>query len=356
MSRKDSYKYKRTPMQQLYDKLESMKRFGVSRKFLKENGLADEAITSVSTMKTYKKVGKRFITYMKGKHPNVTTLKKMKKYVPEYLQSRADLAADGKLSAFTVKSEAAALHKIFGIKSEDSLFFHTLKASRTEIKRSRDTLGGSGVPFLDLFCRSVGLRGMKELEPLKGGCLRTYTEIETSASILTEKLAQNGSLKRADHDELNALNAAKEHFSDFEYFVRVDCGKGGKIRFAPICANKNDTAIIVDRLRSVPKGERVFAGVSHETIRNANTHAMRGTYAAAIYHRYALTREELDRLPKDKHSNAFGGFDYCSRKYICRGDKKGLVFDRVALGKTAVALGHSYNRVLDVVDHYSYQF
>ena len=86
-------------MQQLYDKLESMKRFGVSRKFLKENGLADEAITSVSTMKTYKKVGKRFITYMKGKHPNVTTLKKMKKYVPEYLQSRADLAADGKLSA-----------------------------------------------------------------------------------------------------------------------------------------------------------------------------------------------------------------------------------------------------------------
>ena len=51
---------------------------------------------------------------------------------------------------------------------------------------------------------------------------------------------------------------------------------------------------------------------------------MRGTYAAAIYHRYALTREELDRLPKDKHSNAFGGFDYCSRKYVCRGDKKAL--------------------------------
>ena len=356
MSRKNSQKYKRSPNQQLYDKLESMKQFGVSRHFLKENGLADKAITSISTMKAYKKVGKRFIAYVQGKYPNITTLKKMKKYVPEYLQYRADLAAEGKLSAFSVKSEASALHKIFEIKPEDGLFFHAPKASRTEIKRSRSTLGGSGVPFLDLFCKSVGLRGIKELEPLKGGCLRTFEDIKSTAAILREKLVKNGSLKRAEHDELNALNAAKEHFPDFEFFVRVDCGKGGKIRFAPICATETDTVAIVERLRSVPAGERVFAGVSHETIRNANTHSMRATYAAAIYHRYALTREELDRLPKDKHSNGLGGFDYCSRRYICRGDKKGLVFDRHALGQTAVALGHSYSRVLDVVNSYSYFF
>lgn len=189
MGRKDSAKYHKSLNQQLYEMLEGMKQFGKSRNFLKKLGLEDNVITSISTYRTYHEIGKRFISFVQLKHPEETSLKKTAKFVPEYMALRIELYKEGKISAYTIKTEASALHKIFQIKPESSLFVHCPKADRTEIKRSRTAIGGSGNPFVDLMCRSTGLRGMKELEQLKGGCLYTIDDLRVMLSDYEDKLS-----------------------------------------------------------------------------------------------------------------------------------------------------------------------
>ena len=83
-----------------------------------------------------------------------------------------------------------------------------------------------------------------------------------------------------------------------------------------------------------------------------NEHANRAEYAAMIYHEYA---RPIDEIPKDRINHG-SGKAYSSQVYYARKDMKGRCFDKCALGMVAVALGHSYDRVHDVVSHYAYKF
>ena len=66
--------------QQAYDILVSMQSFGDSKKEAIANGTDKEKIFSHNTYKTYWKHTKYFIKYVQEQHPEVTTIKKAKRY------------------------------------------------------------------------------------------------------------------------------------------------------------------------------------------------------------------------------------------------------------------------------------
>ena len=107
--------------------------FGESKKEAVATGTEKDKIFSVNTYKSYWKHIKYFLRFIKQKHPECTTLKGAKKYVNEWLQSRAD----EELSAWTVQLEAKALGKLYGIAPDDEDYFKPPKRNREDIKRSR---------------------------------------------------------------------------------------------------------------------------------------------------------------------------------------------------------------------------
>ena len=98
-------KYYKDLHQQAYDRLTGMQAFGESKKEAVKNGTDGQKIFSFNTYQSYWKHTKYFLSYIKEKHPECTTLKSAKKYVNEWLQARADQG----LSAWTVQLEAKAL-------------------------------------------------------------------------------------------------------------------------------------------------------------------------------------------------------------------------------------------------------
>lgn len=107
--------------------------FGESKKEAVAEGTEKDKIFSVNTYKSYWKHIKYFLRFIKQKHPECTTLKGAKKYVNEWLQSRAD----EELSAWTVQLEAKALGKLYGIAPDDEDYFKPPKRNWEDIKRSR---------------------------------------------------------------------------------------------------------------------------------------------------------------------------------------------------------------------------
>ena len=258
---------------------------------------------------------------------------------------RTELVKDGNLSADTVKTDASALHKLYGIHPEDNDFYHAPAMHREDIKRSRTVSTNINNTELTDFGKGTGLRTYKELEGLRGRDYKTKDEIISWKNELERK----ANLSRKEHDQLAACKAALR-FADKTHFIIVRNGKGGKLRYAPIVGPHSDE--IVKKIKKTPVGKKVWDGISHTTFKNMNEHANRADYAATIYHEYARPIEEI---PKDK-INRGSGKAYSSQIYYARNDMKGRMFDKVALGMVAVALGHSYDRTHDVVSHYAYKF
>ncbi|MBQ6065626.1 MAG: hypothetical protein IJK89_02285 [Clostridia bacterium] len=338
-------KYHKNLRQQTVDVLTEKQAFGKSRNHLKKMGLAEDKITSVETYRTYKKACFRFTDYVEKNHPECTTLKKARRYITEYLDMRTKQYQDGKISADTVKTEASALHKLYTVKPEDKDFYHAPAMHREDIKRSRNADTDINNPELTEFGKGTGLRTFKELKVLNGGDYTTREKIQ----ILANELKRKKNLTRGDHDQLAACKAALR-FTDKTHFIVVKNGKGGKLRYAPIVGPHTDE--IVKKVKETPVGQKVWGSASHTTFKYMNEHANRAEYAATIYHEYA---RPIDEIPKDK-INRGSGKAYSSQVYYARKDMKGRCFDKCALGMVAVALGHSYDRVHDVVSHYAYKF
>ena len=110
MGRKNKF-YSKDLHQQAYEKLVGMQSFG--------GGEGKDKIFAINPYKSYWKHIKYFLTYVKERHPECTTLKKTRKYVNEWLQSRVDQD----LSAWTVQMEAKALGKLYDIHPDDPDYF-----------------------------------------------------------------------------------------------------------------------------------------------------------------------------------------------------------------------------------------
>lgn len=315
--------------QQAYDRLKGMQSFGDSKsedkKYDRDHDTDTTAgkIYSYSTYKTYWKHTKYFLKWVQKTHPEIKKLDKAEKLVPEWLQTRVD----ENLSAWTVQTEAAALNKLYGIKTDDPKRFQPPQRRKEDIVRSRGTkerdkhFSEKKNEELVNFCKGCGFR-RNVLEKLIGSDLYDRNKVESAL----EKARADG-----DQPMVKACTDALKTFPDKEYFVLHRNDKGGKTRISPIVGPNTDK--IVERMKNTAPDEKVWQYVSG----NCDVHGYRADYATYLYKEYARPIEELSFKNKIKCADG----KYRSEIYTCRGDEAGKKLDRQAIGVISIALGHN---------------
>lgn len=275
------HKNKKTLIKQVNDELDAQFRAGKGRqKHLDKqlDGGTSGRIYTDSTLKTYKKHACYFVKWAKAAH-KCQTLEECKQYAPEWIETRREL------SAWTQKTEAAALAKLYRCSAEE-LGVVTPARIRTNIKRSR---------------------GAREYD-------RHFSE-EKHAEIVT--FGKCTGLRRRELSKIRGEALIEKHG---KYYLSVTEGtKGRRSRLAPIVGAPEDVETVVQLCRSAG-AERIFGKVPHAM----DEHGNRREYANRVY--------QLHKRPLETLSTA--------QKYYCRNDMKGTVYDRAALFRVTEALGH----------------
>ncbi len=270
---------------------------GQSKHLDKRNGGIRDKIYSWNTYKSYMKHANYFVKWVKEEH-GARTLIECRPHVDEWLIKRVE-----EVSPYTQKLEASALAKVYGERTTD--FVKTAVRHRGDISRSR---------------------GKKVRD-------RHFSE-ERNKEFVT--FCKSTGLRRS---EIQALKGDKLKFKDGNPYIVVDVGsKGGKYREVPIIG---DRQAIMDRMQAVGSN-RVFKKIPN----GADVHGYRSEYANNLYE--TISRP-IESIPYDK-INGGSGKAYQSEVYVCRGDLKGVKYDKVAMLEVSRALGH--NRISVIAGHY----
>ncbi len=284
------HKNKKSLVRQCQEALSSKLSPGSSRHLDKAANATGEKIYSFNTYRTYLNSVVSFTDYCKEQH-GCKTLTECRPYVDEYLGHRGESC-----SPWTVKLDAAAIAKTYGESSRN--FAPTAPRVRSDVTRSRgakasDThFSESKHSNMVAFCRSTGLR-RSELQACRGTDL-----VPCSASPVG-------------------------------YGIAVASGKGGRARVAPIYADKQTAQQIIATCTAAGD-KKIYPNPS----KAADIHSYRSDYACSVYNANARDTSQL----------------FWCEKYICRGDKKGIEYDRAALRTASAALGH--NRECVVANSY----
>ena len=216
------------------------------------------------------------------------TLLDARRYVNDYLQERIDQG----YAPSTQKTMASSLAKLYGCSTKD--FIPTQIRHRADITRSR--LGKATTRFSESrnkefvdFCKATGLR-------------------------------------RHEIKNLRAENIGYDEATK-KYLITNLKGKGGRIRECPILSRD-----AVERMLNTPLGQKVWPKVPA----NADIHSYRAEYCKAVYERHA---RPVTKIPKRD-------------RYYCRGDLKGVIYDRRAMAVASRVLGH--NRIGVIASGYLY--
>lgn len=276
------HKNKRTLIKQVNDELDRQYRAGKGRKKHIDKQLPGGTrgrIYTDSTLRTYKQHCCYFVKWAKKAH-GCKTLEECREYVPEWMETRREL------SAWTQKTEAAALAKLYRCKAGE-LGISTPARRRSQIRRSRGEkrndahFSEENHKEIVMFGKCTGLR-RRELSRIRGSALR----------------------EKRGH-----------------WFLSVTDGtKGGRLRISPIIGTPEEVEAVV-KLCQAAGEEKIFGRVPH----NMDQHGNRREYANRVYQMY---KRPLWSLSRDQ-------------KYYCRGDLRGRVYDRRALFLASEALGHS---------------
>jgi len=193
-------------------------------------------------------------------------------------------------SPYTQKLISCALAKLYGCSTMD--FIPTQVRHRLKITRSRKCKAHfsevRNQEFVD-FCRTTGLR-------------------------------------RHEIKQLKPENLGYDQATGTYMLVGIK-GKGGRLREAPILSEK-----AVERMKNTPADQLVWSKIPSR----ADIHSYRADYCRAIYEQHART---INEIPK-------------SHRYHCRGDLKGIIYDKRAMAVASRALGH--NRISVIAGHYLY--
>lgn len=303
-------------IKQVLMRLDDMTRFGQSKHLAKQeereralaagekcNPAKVSGIYSHKTYQVYKEHSLKFATWVRETY-GIKNLEAAREYVKEYLEKSIN---EGK-SAWTVRTEAAALAKLYGCSSTDfgvklpKRRREDIQRSRGEKIRDRDFSELRNRDIVD-FCRGTGLR-KKEL-----------SLVETR-----DVMERNGNV-----------------------YVRVRRGKGGKERVL-VVVQKYKKHVLEMRDRAIEEGrERIFERIpSHMDV-----HSYRREYALGRYKeierdpiQYERARERWEAW---KHERGYDGPDEYRRR-------DGRVFDRAILLEVSRNMGH--NRVDVIARHY----
>lgn len=347
---RNNKRYHKTLQDQAYERLKSMLVPGESKHQDKKNDpdATKEKIYSFSTYKTYKKHIGYFLSWVKKEHSDVTTLRKARKYVNDYLAIRSETKnKNGQyLSAWTISLETAALSKLYGIDKSDPDRFQPPERHRVDIKRSRVDVerdkhfSVKNNSDLIKFCRATGCR-RGVLEKLRGDDYWTRDHMEQKISELEDK-SKTECINAKEKTMLSDLKASLKMFPDEKDFIYHRRDKGGKSRFAPVIGP--DKGMVIDRFRRTEPDKKVWLHVHTK----ADIHSYRADYVTMIYHKYA---RDIKDIPFDK-INKGSGKRYQSDVYHCRGDEAHKKLDKRAMGMASYAVGH--NRISVIASNYLY--
>ena len=269
---------------------------GRSRHEDKARGDDIKYIYSTRTYETYREQGKAFAIYAKNK--GCKSLDEAKKIVGEYLQTLIDA---GK-SSYSVRTAASAIGKVYGT-DYGSFGIEMPTRKRSEIKNNRGdsrmiASGHISAETAERYGRILRCIGLRRSEAL---------------------LARGADLIRKDD----------------KYCVRVPRGKGGRSREAVIEGTPEEIKEVV-ALFEEAKERGTHGGDPHVwpsgIPKNIPVHRYRAEYAEKVYKACARPIEALERRDK----------------YFCRGDLKGIVYDRQALAYVSAQLGHTRVSVVAV--------
>lgn len=330
MGREKAKFYKANLRQQVISKLTSKLAVGESKHQDKINKIdKTKKIYSWGSFRTYQKQCLAFVKWLEQSHPEIKSINKAKPYIAEYLNHQLNKG----LSAWTINTQAQSINKLYGIKKGDQYFFQCPERKRSDIVRSRyerdidKHYSLKNNSELTEFCRSTGLR-RSEVKALQGNEALTRKQLE-----LRSKAENNPKIDKMINDALLMPE-------QYQYFVYVKSGKGGRSRLAPIIGN--NPKAIYEKIKATPKTDKVFPNVHS----NADIHSFRADYATALYNE---TARSIESIPYDK-INKGTGYSYQSEVYHCRSDQKGIKLDRQAMLYTSKALGH--NRIDIVANNY----
>lgn len=245
-----------------------------------------QGIYSYKTFSVYLEQCNYFTRYCKEEH-GCRYLGECRQYADEYLQNRIDRGN----SPYTLHLIRSALCKLYGDTSRDYIPLpkrrrQDITRSRKEVIRDKHFSEENHKDIID-FCKATGLR-RHELKQLRG----------------TDCFTKDATL-----------------------YVVVNKGKGGKYREVPVL--KEYRGHVLKLMKSAADGF-VFPDVPN----GMDVHSYRAVYATAYYKRIA---RPIFRIPSHE-------------RYYCRGDRKGIMLDRVAMLQVSRALGH--NRVSVIAGHY----
>lgn len=254
----------------------------------KEKGVHNETpyIHSHKTYTTYLSQCSHFADWLDTQ--NVRDKDVAKKLIPDYLMY---LEKEKKQSPWSIYTAMSAIAKAYGMSTTD-IPYEAPKRHRADVKRSRyessmdKNFSVSNNSDLIDICSITGLR-RHELEALHGNQLAL------------------------DDDGVLRIYSIK--------------GKGGRVRTVDVIGSKKEIETLKNKCKASKEG-LLFPKV-HKAF---DEHYYRSIYACRAYKSVARPIEDI---PKED-------------KYVCRKDKKGIIYDRKALEYASKQLGH--NRV-DVI-------
>ena len=250
-----------------------------------------QRIHSKETLNTYQKRTDKFVDWC-YEHGCMYDTQRAREMVPEYLQEQIDKG----ISAWTIRTDAAALAKIFSCSSVD-FGVKFPKRERLAVKRSRYAA-------------------------------ERDRHVSQTANELLITIARCSGLRRHELEELRGNHLFCD--KDGRYYIRVGrAAKGGRPRQARLIASDKELKMIVKAMDTAGNG-KVFEHV-HSKL---DVHALRAQYACDVYKLYARPLDTLER----------------SERYHCRKDMAGKVYDRKAMQITSQMLGH--NRIDVVANNY----
>ena len=286
---------------QIVQRFQSILRIGESKHAHKLAGDANKYIFSYSTYHSYCKHAKLFAAWLRKNHKECKKLSQAQRFVNEYLEYRI---AQQK-SPYTIKLDLSALVKLYG-GSTAADYIPTPPRLRKNIKRSRQELPHH----------------------------KHFSEKRNAMLAATAKAT---GLRRSELCQLRCgdweLDPGSGPNPEPKYYILVSRGaKGGRPRRAEVLCD--DPEAIINFMKA--QGGAMDKVFKKPISKAAPIHAWRAEYATAVYLKYA---RPLDTLPRKEI-------------YYCRKDRKGIKFDKKAMGHASACLGHSFGRYSVVGEHY----
>ena len=269
--------------QQLHERY--LKGHGMAKHAMKDQHNSTPYIHSDRTYQTYLRQCNRFADWLISEK-GVNDKDVAWELIPEYMKCLEEKG----LSAWTILSALNAIAKAYGV-STTEIDYEAPKRERASVKRSRYT----------------AIRD-------------AHFNEENNVDLIT--LASCSGLRRHEMKTLRGSDFASDENGNI--IVRVKSGKGGKGRNVILHGSEKEIKRVIKMMRNASTG-LVFPNGVHSA---CDVHHYRGVYACRAY-----LSKARDLIPKEG-------------RYICRKDKKGIVYDKKAMLYESQQLGH--NRI-DVI-------